>query len=63
MGFFVYMQMSSWFLVKAHNLASLSRKVSAILAVGLLQAVPGIVLLAPPVSETIIEAVLALRGE
>lgn len=57
------MQMSSWFLVKAHNLASLSRKVSAILAVGLLQAVPGRVLLAPPVSETIIEAVLALRGE
>ena len=57
------MQMSSWFLVKAHNLASLSHKVSAILAVGLLQAVPEMVLLAPPVSETIIEAVLALRGE
>ena len=45
------------------NLASLSRKASVVLATGLLQAVLGMVLLAPPVSETIIEAVLALRGE
>ena len=63
MRFSVYMQLRSWFLVKAHNLASLSRKVSVVLATGLLQAVPGMVLLAPPVSEAIIEAVLAMRGE
>ena len=49
--------------MKAHNLSSLSRKASVVLATGLLQAVPGMVLLAPPVSEAIIEAVLAMRGE
>ena len=44
------------------NLASLSRKASVVLATGLLQAVLGMVLLAPPVSEAIIRGRVGHEG-
>ena len=64
--FSVYMQLGGRFLVNVQNivrnLASLSRKVSVVLSTGLLQAVPGMVLLAPPVSEAIIRGRVGHEG-